>query len=171
MDKDIKKEIYNDIKAQHISINNWFPNGVFNEAVGESSICDGQKIYNSLSNGSLSINDYYESLNSTISDIDRDIINIRKKINIEDKYGKVQITPHEFNSSFNDDKNIFAIIEVLKNILINKNIISEDEFDKIYNNIQSEYTNKIESYKLADKLCEDNKRKTFDIGHNNIWRI
>ena len=171
MDKDIKKEIYNDIKAQHISINNWFPNGIFNEAAGESSICDGQKIYNSLSNGSLSINDYYESLNSTISDIDRDIINIGKKINIEDKYGKVRITPHEFNSSFNDDKNIFAIIEVLKNILINKNIISEDEFDKIYNNIQSEYINKIESYKLADKLCEDNKRKTFDIGRNNIWRI
>ena len=51
MDKDIKKEIYNDIKAQHISINNWFPNGIFNEAAGESSICDGQKIYNSLWKG------------------------------------------------------------------------------------------------------------------------
>ena len=174
MDKNKKKEIYNNTKIRHTSMNRWFSdNKDSNEITNDdNSFCDKQKMYNSLLNdSSISINDYYTSLNSTLVDIDRDIINIKKRINIEDKYGKVYITPYEFNSSFNNNKNIFAIIEAIKNILIDKNIISEDEFDKIYDNIQSEYINKIESYKLADKLCEDNKKKTFDIDYNRVWRI
>ena len=174
MNKNVKKEIYNDIKKRHMSISGWFSdNKNSNENTNDdNSFCDKQKMYNSLLNSSsISINDYYTSLNSTLVDIERDIINIKKKINIEDRYGKVYITPHEFNSSFNNNKNIFAIIEAIKNILIDKNIISEDEFDKIYDNIQSEYINKIESYKLADKLCEDSKKKTFDMDYNRVWRI
>ena len=174
MDKNKKKEIYNNAKIRHTSMNRWFSdNKDSNEITNDdNSFCDKQKMYNSLLNdSSISINDYYTSLNSTLVDIDRDIINIKKRINIEDKYSKVYITPHEFNSSFNNNKNIFAIIEVIKNILIDKNIISEDEFDKIYDNIQSEYIDKIESYKLADKLCEDNKKKTFDMDYNRVWRI
>ena len=174
MNKNVKKEIYNDIKKRHMSISGWFSdNKNSNENTNDdNSFCDKQKMYNSLLNSSsISINDYYTSLNSTLVDIERDIINIKKKINIEDRYGKVYITPHEFNSSFNNNKNIFAIIEVIKNILIDKNIISEDEFDKIYDNIQSEYMDKIESYKLADKLCEDSKKKTFDMDYNRVWRI
>ena len=174
MNKDVKKEIYNNIKKRHMPISGWFSdNKDSNENTNDdNSFYDKQKICNSLLNSSsISINDYYTSLNSTLVDIERDIINIKKKINIEDVYGKVYITPHEFNSSFNNNKNIFAIIEVIKNILIDKNIISEDEFDKIYDNIQSEYMDKIESYKLADKLCEDNKKKTFDMDYNRVWRI
>lgn len=174
MNKNAKKEIYSNIKKRYTSTSGWFSdNKDSNENTNnDNSFCDKQKIYNSLSYGSsMSINDYYTSLNSTLVDINRDIINIKIKINIEDKYGKAYITPHEFNSSFNNNKNIFAIIEVIKNILIDKNIISEDEFDKIYDNIQSEYMDKIESYKLADKLCEDNKKKTFDMDYNRVWRI
>ena len=174
MNKNVKKEIYDNIKKQHMSISGWFSdNKDSNENTNDdNSFYDKQKMYNSLLNSSsISINDYYTSLNSTLVDIERDIINIKKKINIEDRYGKVYITPHEFNSSFNNNKNIFAIIEVIKNILIDKNIISEDEFDKIYDNIQSEYMDKIESYKLADKLCEDSKKKTFDMDYNRVWRI
>ena len=174
MNKNVKKEIYDNIKKQHMSISGWFSdNKDSNENTNDdNSFYDKQKMYNSLLNSSsISINDYYTSLNSTLVDIERDIINIKKKINIEDRYGKVYITPHEFNSSFNNNKNIFAIIEAIKNILIDKNIISEDEFDKIYDNIQSEYMDKIESYKLADKLCEDSKKKTFDMDYNRVWRI
>ena len=94
MNKDAKKEIYNNIKKRHMPISGWFSdNKDSNENTNDdNSFYDKQKIYNSLLNSSsISINDYYTSLNSTLVDIDRDIINIKKRINIEDKYSKVYI--------------------------------------------------------------------------------
>ena len=70
MNKDAKKEIYNNIKKRHMPISGWFSdNKDSNEITNDdNSFCDKQKMYNSLLNdSSISINDYYTVYNLTCS--------------------------------------------------------------------------------------------------------
>lgn len=85
-----------------------------------------------------------------------------REVTVSDKYGKIEITPHSVKTSFNDNKNLLAVIEVLKDILINNSIITEEDFENLYNEKQNEYEEKIDSYKVADKLIEESKPKRFD---------
>lgn len=89
-------------------------------------------------------------------------IYINDKLKIIDNYSEIEITPDQLKSSFNDGKNVFAIIEALKQILIESNIISEEKFEEIYNDIQREYNEKINSYKVADALNGKSQPKQFN---------
>lgn len=91
-----------------------------------------------------------------------DEIYVNDKLKIVDNYSEIEITPDQLKSSFNDGKNVFAIIEALKQILIESNIISEEKFEEIYNDIQREYSEKINSYKVADALNRKSQPKQFN---------
>lgn len=84
---------------------------------------------------------------------------LNRNISIKNNHMELNINEMGVFSNINDGKNFLIMVETIKQILISKNIVTKEEFNKIYKTIEKNIEDKIECKKVLDELTKEENNK------------